>query len=916
MLHSPCCLPSLIRVECDVCAGFAGRGILCFEFVMWGSGVRRFSVRSPRVAYASAGLALVVALAALGMSGHGLPALGMQLRSGQAWLANVANHSISFIDGYSGEVASQVSDPGGTPQVVDTPEGAVVVGKNGHLITVSNDNFTTAGSVELLGGGSLTAAGGGSNALYAINEAAGQIQQLDASSPQLPPIGPPVSVGAPIVTPVVAPDGSLYVGIPKTGSVGHVIKDQLALIKGIAPAGARLAVVLAGTQPVAADLTAGVMLPLGATSIIGRGVQLPASARPVQELAGSDSLNGLVGAVGGHGVVSANVTTDAVTSTPLPSWFNPTATAMQGANMVLIDGAVRDMLFVDTLHRISHVLTMPGALPPDQVTVQDGLFFVNSSDGPHAMVINGSGQWKPVTKYTTQPPPPKHAVLPAPPTTKVRPAHGPPKPPGAPANPRAIGGNGTVTVSWGQAPDNGSLITSYRLSWTGNGSSGSETLPGYAGGKVVTGLSNGVSYVFSVKAKNALGWGPAAQTVPVTPSSQVPAVPVGVKATVSADNGSVSLTWTAPDNGYQIQSYTITELGTGTQVAANVTGTSTVIPGVVTASSASFGPVTFEVAAINTANRTSSQSAPSNAVTPYLPPLAPTATVTGYTQNGNQATLSVSCPQVTCLRGSVSSYTVSPGNGAPQVTVQAPADGSAVSVPLTGLTPDTPYTAQVTALDAKQTAGPSASASLDTWGPPIVTGVSVSAPTVGVGASAAVDVTATVNPGGEPLSSCSVTITVSSGGTGSGACGATIAINVPMYHTSYSATVTATNNDGQASGSGTGTSSAKALEVDATTAFGTCGGTSKSSVYCGGAAHLQSGAAFNAATEGAVVAQYATVEATCWENGGPDSGETNAYPPGTNYYEWVEVTSSYGNGWMSELYFPSPSAVISGLPGC
>jgi Fibronectin type III domain len=867
------------------------------------------------VAYASAGLALVVGLAAVGMSGHGLPALGMQLRSGQAWLANAANHSISFIDGYSGEVVSQVSDPGGSPQVVDTPEGAVVVGKNGHLISVSNDNFTTSGSVELLGGGSLTAAEGGSNTLYAVNEAAGQIQELDASSPQLPPIGPPVSVGAPIVSPVVAPDGSLYVGIPKSGSVGHVIKDQLAVIKGIASPGARLAVVLAGTQPVAADLNTAVVVPLGDTAAIGRGVQLPASVRPVQELAGSDSLNGLVGAVGGHGVVSANVTTDAITSTPLPSWFNATTTAMQGANMVLIDKAVRDMLFVNTANRTSRLLTMPGSLPPDQVTVQDGLFFVNSSNGPQAVVINGSGQSKPVTKYTTPPPRPKPAVLPVPPTTKVRPAHGPPKPPGAPGNPSALAGNGTATVSWGAAPDNGSPLTGYRLSWTGNGSSGSETLPGYAGGKVVTGLSNGVSYVFSVKAKNALGWGPAAQTAPVTPSSQTPAAPAGVKASVPTDNGSVSLTWTAPDNGYQIQSYTVTDASTGTQVATNVTGTSTQFS--VLTADPSFSPVTFTVTAVNTARRTSSPSAPSNAVTPYLPPLTPTSTITGYTQNGGQATLTVSCPPVSCMRGSVQSYTVTPGNGAQPATVTAAPGGAATQVTLTGLTANTSYTAQVTAQDAAGTSGsPPESVPLLTMGPPMVTAVAVSAPTVGVGAGAAVDVTATVNPGGEPLSSCTVAISVSGGGTASGACDAAIAVSVPMYNTSYTATVTATNSDGQATGSGSGKSSPKALEVDATTAFGTCGGTSKSTVYCGGSAHLQSGAAFNAATEGAIVAQYATVEASCWTTGGPDSGETSAYPPGTDYYQWVEVTSSYGNGWMSELYFPAPSTVTSGLPGC
>ena len=117
------------------------------------------------MAYASAGVALAVVLAGLGLSGHSLPALGMQLRSGQAWLSNLANGSISFIDGYSGEVVGQVAVADATSQVVNTPNGAVVVGSDGRLIQVSNADFTTSPSVELLGGGSLTAAAGGSSAV-------------------------------------------------------------------------------------------------------------------------------------------------------------------------------------------------------------------------------------------------------------------------------------------------------------------------------------------------------------------------------------------------------------------------------------------------------------------------------------------------------------------------------------------------------------------------------------------------------------------------------------------------------------------------------------------------------------------------------------------------------------------------------
>ena len=38
----------------------------------------------------------------------------------------------------------------------------------------------------------------------------------------------------------------------------------------------------------------------------------------------------------------------------------------------------------------------------------------------------------------------------------------------------------------------------------------------------ITGLKNGTSYTFSIKASNAIGTGPAAQTTSVTPTSTVP----------------------------------------------------------------------------------------------------------------------------------------------------------------------------------------------------------------------------------------------------------------------------------------------------------------------------------------------------------------------------------------------------------
>jgi hypothetical protein len=892
------------------------------------------------VAYASAGVALVVALAALGMSGHGLPALGMQLRSGQAWLSNLTNSSISFIDGYSGEVVSQVQVADATSQVVNTPDGAVVVGRNGHLIQVSNANFTTSVSVELLGGRSLTAAAGGT-ALYAINPASGQIQQLNPDEPSLPAIGAAISIGSPIVTPMGAPDGSLSAGVPRTGSGAHVRDGLLSFIRGVARPGDQMAVVLAGAQPAGADLTAGVIRPLGA-AVAGPGVRLTASARPVSELVGSDSVNGLVGAVGPDSVLSIDLTTGAQASTPLPPGYTPTSAAMLGRNVVLIDSARRDVLLVNTVSHATRMLPMPGRQRPTQLTVQDGLVFVNAADGPDAMVINGAGQPKPVTKYTSPPPPshPKPATLPAPskppvaaPRANPRPSRrpsGPPKRPGAPANPTAQPGNAMAMVSWG-TPASGGTPTSYRVTWPG-GPVGGETVNGVrAGGGLVvptslpvSGLANGSAYTFTIKAGNAVGWGPAVTTAPVTPSSTEPVQPANVTATATQDNGSVSLSWTEPNNGDSVQTWeVISAAGTlvpGLTFTSTSTGISTVIPGVVPNTSGTFGPVTFAVAAID-ASRHVSLASPSNPVTPFLAPGTPAVDANNiqYSASGTSVTLSVSCGPA-CQRGDpVQSYTVDVGGITSPPTPAAP-DGAATAVTVPGLTPNTNYVAIVTATD---TAGDSTAASaaaavpLATLGPPTVTAVTVSQATVAVGAGAAVDVAVTVNPGGE-LSTCTFSITVNGGGSSPPPpipCGTTgvTQISVPDYNTAYTATVTASNTAGSSSvTSPAGTSSLKALTADASTAFGTCG--NPPARYCGGNSHLQPQPGFQPTGGDPVVTQYSTVYASCQTTGSPGVSGTVAYTAPS--YVWLRVSTPVGNGYMSNDYFPSPPTAASGLPGC
>ncbi|HUN33769.1 MAG TPA: fibronectin type III domain-containing protein [Trebonia sp.] len=887
--------------------------------------------RIPRSArYGSATLALVLVAAVLGLSGHGLPAIGLELRSGQAWLTNAANHSLSFIDGFSGEVVSQVGVPGGgsdAGRVINTPEGAAVIGSDGKLITIGDDDFTVTASgqslgspnaIELVSGGAL-AANGGDSTLYAVNVKTGLVQQLDPSSPQLSPVGVPVAIGEPVASAVVAPDGSLYLAIPATGAIGHIVSSTLALIKGVGRPGDRLSVVLAGTSPVAADLTSRVLRPLGPSAPNGAPVVLPAGLGLVQQVTGSDSANGLVGLVGPHAVGSVNVLTGTVTTaTALPSQFTPTTAVMQGQNVVLIGQPQQSVLVVNTAKRTVHTVAMPGRYPADQVSVQDGLVFVNASQGPDALVINGDGQPQPVTKYTSPPPAPhKPPQIPAPTPTQTQvpvpaqpgPKHqGRPARPGPPGSPSAAAGNASATVSWGAAAPNGSPVSSYQLRWTGSdGSSGSSTVSGATLGKVVTGLANGVAYTFTINAVNGVGAGPSVTAGAVTPDSNIPASPAGVTATANrpasgATAPSVTVSWTAPDNGYHITSYTVSATSSGVP-PVTVTGTSATISAGLVAGTA----VAFTVRALGTSSATASApSAPSAPVTPYLAPSTPAVTAVEGSADGTSLALEVTC-DLACQQGSpAQSYAVTLSGGGTGTAAATAGGAGTTAVTVSGLQPNTNYTAQVTVTDLAGVTGPAYQypSQLTTNGPPVVSAVAVS------GNGQAVNVSPTVNPGGEQ-SSCQETVSVSGAGSQTATCGATVTIATPMYNTTYTASVTATNSAGSGSGSGSGNSGDKALTANAQPAFGTC---PNGHTYCGGNSNMQSGPSFTNPNS-TLINQGDTEMADCWTTGGNVTGYFAPYNVATN--QWVHIASGpSGSGYMNIYWFSDPPAATAGLPSC
>jgi hypothetical protein len=182
--------------------------------------------------------------------------------------------------------------------------------------------------------------------------------------------------------------------------------------------------------------------------------------------------------------------------------------------------------------------------------------------------------------------------------------------PGPPTGVTAAAGNGQATVSFtAPASDGGSPITEYTVT-----SSGGQTVKGADSPLTVDGLTNGVSYTFTVTAKNAIGTSqPSGPSNAVTPGfvAVAPGAPTGVAA--SAGNGLAVVTFTPPvsNGGAAITSYRVTA-SPGNRTADG-SGSPIIVTGLTNGQA-----YTFTVTATNSAG-TSDPSAVSTAVTPAQP---------------------------------------------------------------------------------------------------------------------------------------------------------------------------------------------------------------------------------------------------------------------------------------------------------
>jgi uncharacterized protein (TIGR02145 family) len=252
--------------------------------------------------------------------------------------------------------------------------------------------------------------------------------------------------------------------------------------------------------------------------------------------------------------------------------------------------------------------------------------------------------------------------------------------PGAPTAVVATAGNSSASVAFvAPANNGGSTITGYTV--TSN--PGSFTGTGSSSPIIVTGLTNGTSYTFTVVATNAVGnSASSAASSAVTPAT-VPGAPT-IGAAV-AGNAQAEVSFTAPSTtgGSAITGYTVTSnpgviTRTGSSSPITVTGLT---------NGTSY---TFTVVATNALGN-SAASAASNAVTPVTVPGAPTI---GSAVAGNaQASVSFTAPSITG-GSAITGYTVTSNPGGVTGT------GSGSPITVTGLTNGTSYTFTVVATNA------------------------------------------------------------------------------------------------------------------------------------------------------------------------------------------------------------------------
>jgi hypothetical protein len=274
--------------------------------------------------------------------------------------------------------------------------------------------------------------------------------------------------------------------------------------------------------------------------------------------------------------------------------------------------------------------------------------------------------------------------------------------PDAPTDVTAVAGVGQAIVSFTPPVANGTpAITTYRVT----SSPGNITTTGESSEITIAGLTNDITYTFTVAALNENGTGLSSTASNAVTPSATPSAPRNV--TVSAGVGAATVAWLVPVSvGAGIASYTITATAAGQSTrtqTVNAPDTSGTISGLT-------NDVTYQITvSATTTDNTTGPASTGVATTPSATPSAP-QNVTASPASGS---VNVSWQPPLNVAAGIASYTitaVAAGYPTRTQTVNAPTTSGTVS----GLTNGIAYQVTVSATTTDNTTGPTAIATTGT----------------------------------------------------------------------------------------------------------------------------------------------------------------------------------------------------------
>ncbi len=725
----------------------------------------------------------VLAAACLTLFGLGAFDRAVAVYDPNDWLFSKAKGELGRVNGGTAKVDTRVKVAGTANHTVEVSQSdRYLVVRDTETGVVSALDLTTlqiAASMDTTPGVGVRVVVHGREA-YVIDSVRGEVRQIDPLT--LNPIGAPVSFSPGLRGGDFDNDGKLWLALPSEGTV-------VAMTPAAKPDAAPAVQTKSVTQPshqldvsvldkgvAVLDQTADQLVTVRGEKIIRTALSLPDQALVAPRTSGERvpvtvPANREVDAVADSSVSTLSVPGDGDGLSPAVAWADWFYIADNRAGVVYV---------LNDQGSLVNQIRFPGRTADIELQVKDDYLYINAVDSDTAQVVDRKHKVSEVDKYPNDvpggdPPPPP----PPPPTPPVPPVG----PPGAPANVVAAAGNASVHLTWGAAPANGSPVLKYVVE--GNGTSVDVGADQRA--LDITGLVNGTTYQFSVKAVNAKGTGPKRTSNPVVPTSDVPDPPASVTAQANKD-GTIQVSWPAANGqGHQVASYQVNAIGpSGTVKTFQVPGGSTTLTAPAQPDLVYGTQYAFTVTTVNDKGAGSNASPMSNSIVPYTVPGAPgnlratTGTKAGVVSVAWAAPASNGRP--------ITKYAVSYSGQTLDVT-------GGTQVDLTGLADGQKVTVTVVAVNAAGDSKPAGPVNAQTIATPTVT---LGRESVGYNS---ITVAFTVNDGG---GSATCNLSIGGAGNANGACtGITVGGLAPG--TAYTYTVKVTNQAGSASANGSAT---------------------------------------------------------------------------------------------------------------